>query len=179
MMQTHYSSTLDFSNEALQAAEKGFARLSEAYKILFDFSMKDFEDTTIDNENDLDIVKLSSLLKNHMDDDFNTPRTIAVLFDLASIIYKIKFEKLKINVRILVGLRNTFDNYFKEILGLQIQESGDNNLSSGLMDLILEMRKEARTNKNWNTSDLIRDRLASLNIQVKDEKDGAVSWTSI
>jgi cysteinyl-tRNA synthetase len=141
--------------------------------------MKDFEDTTIDNENDLDIVKLSSLLKNHMDDDFNTPRTIAVLFDLASIIYKIKFEKLKINVRILVGLRNTFDNYFKEILGLQIQESGDNNLSSGLMDLILEMRKEARTNKNWNTSDLIRDRLASLNIQVKDEKDGAVSWTSI
>jgi cysteinyl-tRNA synthetase len=179
MLQTHYSSTLDFSNEALQAAEKGFARLSEAYKILFDFSMKDFEDTTIDNENDLDIVKLSSLLKNHMDDDFNTPRTIAVLFDLASIIYKIKFEKLKINVRILVGLRNTFDNYFKEILGLQIQESGDNNLSSGLMDLILEMRKEARTNKNWNTSDLIRDRLASLNIQVKDEKDGAVSWTSI
>jgi cysteinyl-tRNA synthetase len=178
MMQTHYSSTLDFSNEALQAAEKGFARLSDAYKILAEFNATDFKSES-DNANDIEIIKLINELKSNMDDDFNTPKTIAVLFDLASYIFKIKHESLAISANTISSLQTNFKIFFEDVLGLQIQESGDNNLSSGLMDLILEMRKEARTNKNWNTSDLIRDRLASLNIQVKDEKDGAVSWTSI
>ena len=175
MMQTHYSSTLDFSNEALQAAEKGFARLSDALKILKEFTVENNTNDTIqavDNELDSQI----SLLKINMDDDFNTPKTIAVLFELASYVFKMKHENLKIQSATLQNLQTNFTAFFEDILGLQITENNNHQLSSGLMDLILEMRKDARVNKNWSTSDLIRDRLASLKIQVKDEKDGAVSW---
>ncbi|MEI6311472.1 MAG: cysteine--tRNA ligase [Bacteroidota bacterium] len=177
MMQTHYSSTLDFSNEALQAAEKGYARLSEAFKLVSEFDTTKFNNTDALSAIDEDIKNQIALLKVNMDDDFNTPKTIAVLFELASYIYKIKHENLSIHITTLESLQITFKVYFEDVLGLKIIDNADNSVTNGLMDLILEMRKEARTNKNWSTSDLIRDKLAALQIQVKDEKDGAVSWS--
>lgn len=177
MMQTHYSSTLDFSNEALQAAEKGYARLSEAFKLVTEFDATKFKTGDSLSVIDEEISNQIALLKVNMDDDFNTPKTIAVLFELASYINKIKHENLSIHKSTLQALQSSFKVYFEDILGLKIIDHADNSVTNGLMDLILEMRKEARANKNWSTSDLIRDKLAALQIQVKDEKDGAVSWT--
>lgn len=178
MMQTHYSSTLDFSNEALQAAEKGFARLCDAIKILKEY------DASVSSNNanaalSSDVRKNLDLLEVHMNDDFNTPKTIATLFELASCVFKIKHEQLSIAPDLLHELKQKMNLFFEEILGLYIIEESNSSISNGLMDIILEIRKEARTNKNWSTSDLIRDRLAQLNIQVKDEKDGAASWSIV
>lgn len=178
MMQTHYSSTLDFSNEALQAAEKGFQRLCVAYKILGEFQPSHFANTEVQNENDGEIYAQIALLKVNMDDDFNTPKTIAVLFELASYINKIKHENLVISAMTLTHLQSNFKVFFEDILGLQVPTADDSNMTNGLMELILQMRQEARSNKNWSTSDLIRDKLAALKIQVKDESDGAASWSS-
>jgi cysteinyl-tRNA synthetase len=177
MMQTHYSSTLDFSNEALQAAEKGYARLSEAFKFVSEFDVTKLNANDSHTAVDEEISNQIARLKVNMDDDFNTPKTIAVLFELASYIYKLKHENLAIHATTFHSLQTAFKIYFENILGLKIVENTDNSVTNGLMDLILEMRKEARVNKNWSTSDLIRDKLATLQIQVKDEKDGAVSWS--
>lgn len=177
MMQTHYSSTLDFSNEALQGSEKGFIRLCEALNLLNLFSINDFLKND-ENENDKEIKNRIALLITTMNDDFNTPKMIAVLFDLASFINKIKHEALLINQQTFRELSQSFNTFFIDILGLKIEDAKNDDVTSGLMELILEMRKDARDNKNWTVSDKIRDTLAALKIQVKDEKDGA-TWNKL
>ena len=177
MMQTHYSSTLDFSNEALQGSEKGFIRLCEALNLLNLFSINDFLKND-ENENDKEIKNRIALLITTMNDDFNTPKMIAVLFDLASFINKIKHEALLINQQTFRELSQSFNTFFIDILGLKIEDTKNDDVTSGLMELILEMRKDARDNKNWTVSDKIRDTLAALKIQVKDEKDGA-TWNKL
>jgi cysteinyl-tRNA synthetase len=177
MMQTHYSSTLDFSNEALQGSEKGFYRLCESLQLLNQFDENNFSEIA-NHHIDQDINQKIDLLQTNMNDDFNTPKMIAVLFDLATIINKIKYESLTVSRSSLSHLKVNFNTFFSDILGLKMEENNDNTVTSGLMQLILEMRKDARDKKDWSVSDKIRDTLANLKIQVKDEKDGA-SWSRL
>jgi cysteinyl-tRNA synthetase len=177
MMQTHYSSTLDFSNEALQGSEKGFYRLCESLQLLNQFDENNFSEIA-NHPIDQDINQKIDLLQTNMNDDFNTPKMIAVLFDLATIINKIKYESLAVSRSSLSHLKVNFNTFFSDILGLKMEENNDNTVTSGLMQLILEMRKDARDKKDWSVSDKIRDTLANLKIQVKDEKDGA-SWSRL
>ncbi len=173
MLQTHYSSTLDFSNEALEASEKGFTRLMNAYKALSLLKATSKEET----EADVQVDALSQACKNHMDDDFNTPKTIASLFDLAGLVNKLKDGTIQISSSGLNLLQVTMKAYIEDVLGLQIEQKQDDNGLNTAMGLIIEMRKSARENKDWATSDKIRDELAAVGISIKDGKDGT-SWTN-
>lgn len=172
MLQTHYSSTLDFSNEALEASEKGFNRLMNAYKELDSLPVLSKDAT----ETDKNIFSLKRDCEMHMNDDFNTPKTIASLFDLASIINKVKDGSAKLSEEGLKVLKTTMKTFIEDILGLQVEQKQDNNALDSAMNLIIEMRKSARENKDWATSDKIRDELAAVGIQIKDGKEGT-SWS--
>ncbi|MCB9257110.1 MAG: cysteine--tRNA ligase [Chitinophagales bacterium] len=172
MLQTHYSSTLDFSNEALEASEKGYARLMNAYKL--SATLPSSKQNT--EETDKEILTLLDKLRLEMNDDFNTPKTIAVLFDLAALINKINDKSVFVSEAVLSKLQADMKSFVEDILGLH-SETKDNNLAvDKLMELILEIRSSARENKDWPTSDKIRDHLAEAGIKIKDSKDGA-SWT--
>ena len=172
MLQSHYSSTLDFSNDALKAAEKGYDRLMSAYELLpkLNISKEESKDLSVQIEN------VFTKAYAEMDDDFNTPKTIAQLFELVTIINKINDGSLKIAAKTLSFLQEKMKAFVEDILGLQLEKSENNDALEGVMDLIFEIRKNARDAKDWNTSDLIRDKLKALNIEVKDGKDGT-TWS--
>lgn len=170
ILQAQYRSTLDFSNEALQAAEKGYKRLMEASE-----SVK----TLIpdDTAEELEIQKITDLCYDAMNDDFNTPVVIANLFEAVRIVNSVNDGHSKINSRDLESLKKLFDVFVFEILGLvNTEKSDDNNLVDGLMQTIIDIRKEARAKKDWATSDLIRDKLAEFNVVLKDGKEGT-TWS--
>jgi len=169
ILQAHYRSTLDFSNEALQAAEKGYKRLMAA--------LKTAESLTAGNSSSSDIAGVFAKCAEAMNDDMNTPITIANLFEAVRIINSVKDGKESISADDLALLQQQLQHYVHEVLGLRDETTGDNSgLVDGLMDTILDLRSEARSNKDWGTSDMIRDRLNALKIVVKDGKEGA-SWT--
>lgn len=172
MLQTHYSSTLDFSNEALEASEKGFSRLINAYALSQKLTAKSKEETEADEK----VKELTEKCYTEMNDDFNTPKTIAVLFDLASLINKINDGTEKISATGLSLLQKTMKDFIEDILGLKLEQSNDNDSLDKVMALILEMRKSARENKDFATSDKIRDGLKEAGIQINDGKDGA-TWS--
>ncbi len=170
MLQTHYSSTLDFSNEAIQASEKGYSRLMEAYTSLSTLTASEMDEAgPLLNE-------ALGQLKKAMDDDFHTPKAIASLFELASIVQKIKNKQLQISQESLIHLQVSFKIWIEEIMGLKPEVNVNNDVLDGLMDLILKIRQSSRANKDWTTSDTIRDALTQLKIQVKDGKEGA-EWS--
>lgn len=176
MLQCHYRSTLDFSNIALQAAEKGYARLANSYKTLQDLVWQkgEFVAKEID-----EINNLCDTVYDCMNDDFNTAEAIAVLFELSTKINSYKAGVISISTideSTFNRLKSTFQIFFKDILGLDKEEKSDSSLTEGLMTLILELRKESRDKKDWGTSDKIRAALTSLNIKVKDGKDGT-EWS--
>lgn len=169
MAQSHYRSTLDFSNEALQAAEKGYKRLMEGISTL--------EKLTPSSASTVDIAALRDACYKAMNDDFNSPVLIAQLFDAVRIINSINDKKETISAKDLDDFKNLMNDFVFDVLGL-IDESktGSNTqVIDGLMELILEMRKSARENKDWTTSDKIRDHLKASGVEVKDTKDG-VEW---
>jgi cysteinyl-tRNA synthetase len=172
MLQTHYSSTLDFSNEALEASEKGFQRLMNAYKSLPSLPVKSKQETDTDKE----IAALGDSCKMHMDDDFNTPKTIASLFDLSSIVNKINDNTLTVSQAGLNNLQAVMKSFIEDVLGLAIEAKQGNDALDSAMGLIIEMRKSARENKDWTTSDKIRDELGAVGIAIKDGKEGT-SWS--
>ena len=178
MMQAHYRSTLDFTNEALQAAEKGFARLMNAYKVLHELSY--VNDAAKRNEAEITEVKnLCKEVYERMDDDFNTPEAIAVLFEMAKKINSYKEGLISISTideETFNNLKTVFTAFIKDILGIDKEEKQDNNITEGLMDLILELRKDVRAKKDFAASDKIRDLLLKVGIQVKDGKEGT-TWT--
>jgi cysteinyl-tRNA synthetase len=168
MLQTHYSSTLDFSNEALQASEKGFRRLMEALKTLGNVPVSD--------KTTYDIPQLQSRLYAAMDDDFNTPVLIAELFDVVRYINSVNDGKEFITSEDKSSLSNLLSAFVHDVLGLKDDIMEDQSgTTDGLMQLIIRMRADARTRKDFGTSDLIRDELAKLNIVLKDGKQGT-SW---
>ncbi len=180
ILQTHYRSTLDFSSEALVAAEKGLKRLWDAYEIL-----KKLDNGNVimplDEELDKRINGLIDEFDDFMNDDFNTAKVLANMFEIVPVINSLKdgiIEKNSISSATLNRMKDGFKNYIEHILGLQ-SLSQNNETLSGVMQLLADIRKEARSKKDFSTSDKIRKQLAELGIEMKDEKDGGISWTSI
>lgn len=169
MLQAHYRSPLDFSNEALQAAEKGMKKLLSAIKKLAKLTPS--ETTTSD------IQALKDQCYAAMNDDFNSPILISHLFEGVRIINSVSDKKETITAEDLETLKQLMQSFVFDILGLKEEESEENNvLVDSLMKTIIDIRQNARENKDWNTSDLIRDNLAQMNIKIKDTKEGA-EWS--
>tara|TARA_Y100000589_G_scaffold107323_1_gene101886 strand:- start:5864 stop:7339 length:1476 start_codon:yes stop_codon:yes gene_type:complete len=173
MMQCHYRSTMDLSNDALLAAEKGLTRLKNGLEAID--SSKEGE------ESFFDINGIEASFKSAMDDDFNTPVLVANLFDVVKQInLAIKEEKL-ISKNDREALKSLFDVYLTQIMGVELntnaQSDSDSNLvEDDLIQLAVDVRNQAKNNKDWETSDLIRDKLTKLGIQLKDSKDGT-QWS--
>lgn len=170
ILQAQYRSTVDFSNEALQAAEKGLNKLLQAQKTLH--SLKS------GNESTEKVAPLVASMYEAMNDDFNSPVLIAHLFDASRIINTVKDGKASLNDADLQLLKSTFDVFVDDVLGLKSEETisagNQDEVMNGLMNLIIEMRQNAKNNKDWGTADSIRNQLNALKIVVKDTKEGAV-----
>lgn len=169
ILQAHYRSTLDFSNEALQAAEKGLDRLMNAYSLIN--GLKTGEQSTSD------VKQLMQNCYDAMNDDFNSPIVIANLFEGVRIINSVHNGLETLTSEDIAVLKNIFDVFVSEILGLKedtLQDTSDTKVD-GLMNLIIDLRKNARTQKDFATSDKIRDELSNLGIILKDTREGT-SW---
>jgi len=167
MMQAHYRSTLDFSNDALDASEKGFRRLMAAVSLL--------DKLTVSEENEFDIDILKSNCVNAMNDDFNSPVLIAELFEAVRIINTVYDGKSKISAVELDKLKQLIQDFVFDILGLKDEESDNLELNS-VLEMVIGLRKEAKENKDYATSDKIRIGLQELGIQLKDSKEGT-TWS--
>ena len=166
MMQAHYRSILDFSNDALLASEKGFTKLMEAVS-----SLSKIEATKY--ANDFDAIKWRSNCYAAMNDDFNTPILIAELFSAVKYINQIKDNKASITNSNLSILKETMQQFVFDILGLEnIATNDQNNKLGATIELLINMRNEARAQKDFALSDKIRDELIGIGIQLKDGKDG-------
>ncbi|HFB99248.1 MAG TPA: cysteine--tRNA ligase [Phaeodactylibacter sp.] len=179
MLQAHYGSTLDITDEGLQAAEKGYRRLVEANALLQKMDApKNGTATDLDTEINQTIDKAFQ----QMSDDFNTPMALARLFELANKVNSLNDGHLSMNgitAATLQRMKDTFTSFIYDIFGLRDEEmgaSGSNGITDGLMDLIIDLRQNARANKDWGTSDKIRDTLNELSIQLKDGKEGT-TWS--
>jgi cysteinyl-tRNA synthetase len=168
ILQAHYRSTLDFTNEALKAAEKGFKKLMNAMETLGVISASDTSTYDVNN--------LQNKCYAAMNDDFNTPILIAHLFDGVRIINSVKDGKESLNTSDLQQLKTIFNTFFTNILGFTThKESGRNNLTNEVMKLVLQLRTNAKKSKDFDTADLIRDKLDEVGIQIKDERESS-SW---
>lgn len=178
MLQTHYRSTLDFSNEALQASEKGLKRLWDAYEALMNLQVPADNKKAIDAELDAKVNKLVNEFDEFMNDDFNTAKVLGNMFELVPVINSIKdklIEQEAISSSTLSLLQQKFRSYLEEVFGLKDDTAGNEKLGD-VMNLLIEIRKEAKAKKDFATSDKIRNQLASIGIQLKDEKGGEMSW---
>ena len=165
ILQAHYRSTVDFSSEALVASEKGLARLMEAYERLQ--KLQAGKETTVE------VAGLRERCEEAMCDDLNTPIVISYLFDAAKAINTVSDGKGTISEADLAELKEVFKLFIEDILGLQTESgSGSNEAYKKAIDLLLEMRLEAKRNKDWATSDKIRNELTALGFAIKDTKDG-------
>ncbi len=179
ILQTHYRSTLDFSSEALVASEKGLKRLWEAFMILKTFKAEADWPAT-DSELDGKINKFIDEFDEFMNDDFNTAKVLANIFEIVPLINSIKDKLVGINTvssATVNRMKKSFTIYIEQIFGLKDYSENTETLS-GVMDLLIDIRKEAKTKKDFATSDKIRKQLAELGINMKDEKDGSISWVS-
>ncbi|WP_313373512.1 cysteine--tRNA ligase [Chishuiella sp.] len=164
-LQAHYRSVLDISNDAMLASEKGYNRLVD--------SLKTLENITPKKTSTVNIAELEAKLYAAMDDDFNTPILIAHLFDAVKMINSIKDSFENINAEDLEKLKALMNGFVHEVLGLDtedINESSDK--LDGVVKMLIEMRNQARVDKNWALSDQIRDQLRDLGIQLKDGAEG-------
>ena len=180
ILQTHYRSTLDFSNDALQAAEKGLKRLWEAYELLKKMPAADSSSTAADPVLDDHVRKLLFELDEFMNDDFNTAKVLANIFELVPVINSLKGGQINrdaISPDTLQLMKRYFFDYLEKILGLKGESAGDDQKLTGVMELLIDIRKDARSRKDYATSDKIRKQLLELGIVLKDEKDGGVSFT--
>ena len=179
ILQTHYRSTLDFSNEALMAAEKGLKRLWESYENLQKLEVPSFP-TVIDIELDNKIRKLLLEIDDFMNDDFNTAKVMANLFEIVPIINSIKNKQLppdSISNECFIMMQTYFKNYVENILGLRGENTDENGKLNAVMGLLIDLRKDAKSKKDYNTSDRIRNHLKEIGILLKDEKDGSMSYS--
>ncbi|MEE6185659.1 cysteine--tRNA ligase [Niabella digestorum] len=181
ILQSHYRSTLDFSNEALQASEKGLKRLWEAYENLKRIKERSGElnETAGDQELDAKVNKLVDEFAEFMNDDFNTAKVLANMFELAPVINSIKDRVTDIkslSTATFNKLQEQFKLYIEDIFGLKAVSAADNDKLKAVMQLIIDIRREARSRKDFVTSDKIRNQLAAIGIILKDEKDGSVTW---
>jgi len=178
MLQSHYSSTLDFSNEALQAAEKGYKKLINALSLL---SKMEYPGATqINSEISNELARLSKDCFLTMSDDFNTAKTLAALFEMSSRINDMKSGNLNlshVDQEVFNHFKQTYLGFMVNVLGLEEEKSQNDEVLKGTINLLIDLRKKARTDKNFALSDKIRDDLKKLGIQIKDGKDGEMSYT--
>jgi len=169
ILQAHYRSTIDFSNEALQSAEKGLKKLFAA--------IKNLDKLILSEKSTSNIKALRQKCYDAMNDDFNSPILIANLFEGVRIINSVKDKKETISAEDLEILKQLFNDFVFDILGLKTEETAgqQNELIDGLLGTILSIRQKAKANKDYATADKIRKELSELNIQIKDTKEGA-SW---
>lgn len=179
ILQSHYRGTLDFSNEALQASEKALKRLMEAYEWLLQSGVSSLE-SGVDQALDGKVKKLVAGFEEFMDDDMNTAKVLANMFELVSIINSIKDRHIAadaLSSSTLNLLREQLKIFIEDIFGLKNERANDGGKLDGVLQLLIDIRKEAKTRKDFVTSDKIRNELAELGVQLKDEKDGGMSYT--
>ena len=169
MMQAHYGSMLDFSSDALNAAEKGFNRLQNAIETLSSLKLSDSSSENVDD--------FIAQFYAAMNDDFNTPVLIANLFDAVRFINSVNDGNASINASDRDKLAKSFDDFVFQVLGLKSITENSNSKLEATMDVILEIRKNARESKDWSTSDLIRDKMKAAGIEIKDSREGT-TWTA-
>jgi cysteinyl-tRNA synthetase len=157
---------LDFSNDAILAAEKGFNRFMEGLELL-----KNLEPSSTSS---LDLQTWRNSCYEAMNDDFNTPILIAQLFEGIRFINVVNDKRETLTAADIELLKTTLEAFLFDVLGIKNEKSSSNNTEklSGVVELLIEMRNEARANKNWSLSDEIRDKLLALGIQLKDGKEG-------
>ena len=168
ILMSHYRSTLDFSNDALIAAQKGFERLSNG--------IGQMENLKAGVTSSLNVNELIKKAGDAMNDDFNTPILIAQLFEGVKWINLINDGKESLNEADLKKFSDFMKEEYFNVLGLKLESSGQTGVVNELMDLIVDIRKKAKEDKNYSLSDQIRDELAKLNIEIRDSKEGS-SWT--
>lgn len=176
MLQTHYASEIDFSNKALQDAEKALRRLTNALNTV---GKLPFVEGKIDDEKEKTIKALSHECSEHMNDDFNTAKTIAALFGLATQINTFKDAGGKvtgISNATFELLKTTYATFILEVLGLKEESTGDQSVLNDVMSILIDIRNTARAQKDWATSDTIRNRLSEANIIINDNKDGQTTF---
>ena len=168
MMMGHYRSDLDFSNDALIAAEKGYDRLTEAFMKIEKLPLSDTANVS------KEIEEIRANCAAAMNDDFNTSKLIAELFELASLINKIDSKTIHASQEDLTNIHTLVQDYFVQILGIQYEARTESNSEAmgHLMELIINIRKESREKKDFATSDKIRDVLTQAGIELRDGKDG-------
>jgi cysteinyl-tRNA synthetase len=173
MLQAHYRSTLDFSNEALQAAEKGLDRLMKAVETLDKLNASS-------TEGSIGVAELEKNLRDAMDDDLSSPLAIAALFDAVRVINQLHDGTLKINGPELTELKRVFHTWVFDILGLRDENAagtaGGTDRLTPVVEMLLSMRADAKAAKDWALSDKIRDGLAAAGIKVKDRRDAPSEW---
>jgi len=180
ILQTHYRSTFDFSNEALQAAEKGLKRLWEGYELLNKLSLDNAGDIAEDPDLDLKVQKQIAEFDEFMNDDFSTAKILANMFELVPVINGVKDGHIKVaalSKSTWTLLQQQLKVYLEDIFGLQSMSADNNGTLSSVVELLIDIRKEAKAKKDFATSDKIRNQLAEMGINLKDEKDGGVSWS--
>ncbi|MCQ2200499.1 MAG: cysteine--tRNA ligase [Bacteroidales bacterium] len=168
ILQAHYRSTVDFSNDALQAAEKGFERLTDAYARLM--KIKPSAESTVD------VKGLRTRCEEAMEEDLSTPLVISNLFEASKAINAVTDGKATISEEDLAEVKDVFKVFAIDVLGLQLEGNGAGDGNDAkykqAVDLLLQIRMQAKSNKDWATSDKIRDELKNIGFNVKDTKDG-------
>lgn len=178
MLQSHYSSTLDFSNEALQAAEKGLKKLINALGLIKKMEHPGTGGSAKEATGEL--TRLANECYLNMSDDFNTAKTLAVLFEMSSRINDMKSGNLSIaqvDHDVFKTFKETYIGFMENVLGLEEEKEQNDEVLKGTINLLIDLRKKARTDKNFALSDKIRDDLKKLGIQIKDGKDGEMTYT--
>lgn len=179
VLQAHYRSPVDFSNSALQAAEKGLNRLMNTHKLV---AKLEYVQAETDSKLNDEVNRLCDQCYLQMSDDFNTAKLIAALFELGSKINAFYHQQIALGSISQVTfdrMVSTFDDFIFQIMGLKDEEQSDSQQKEGLINLLIDIRNQARGDKNFATADLIRDQLKELGVQLKDEKSGGTSFSMI
>ena len=179
MLQAHYGSPLDLTDEGLQAAEKGYRRLMESYKTLQSLTSPSV--ATVNSDLDREINDLIEAVYTEMSDDFNTPKAMARLFELVTRINSLNGGQLSladVSAATLERLKETFTAFIDQVFGLKDEsdEASQSAVLDDIMQVLINLRLQARANKDWATSDKIRDELKEAGVILKDSKEGT-SWT--
>ncbi|RYY35435.1 MAG: cysteine--tRNA ligase, partial [Sphingobacteriaceae bacterium] len=169
MLQAHYRSTLDFGNEAMEASEKGFKRLMTAFGLLNGLNAS--------GNNEYDVAALTQKCYEAMNDDFNSPVLIAELFEASRVINSVHAGKMKIDTQNLELLKDLMQTFVIDVLGLKDEHTENEELPK-VLDFVVGLRNEAKSNKDYATSDRIRDGLQKIGFQLKDSKEGT-TWSKV
>jgi cysteinyl-tRNA synthetase len=179
ILQSQYRGTLDFSNEALQASEKALRRFMEGYEWL---QAQSFGKETVSKDDALatQLTTWTNELELFMDDDMNTAKVVANLFEILPSINSLKDKHIAADAvagATWATIQTQLKLFVEEILGLKVDNGANRQQLNGVVELLIEIRKQAKENKDFATSDKIRNQLAEMGIQLKDEKDGSMSYT--